>query len=245
MFSTLISTFIFKDYWRKVYLDHKNKIVILLYIIPTLLLSCIVNILIKKPIYNKLYALFDIKKEAIFWPLWFLPIVLIVGSFAEEFIKVVPILLNKTLLRQKIDIYFSALLAGFGFGIGEIWYLAYRLSKTQPQYASGFTNLILLWGFGGERILAVLLHIILTGIVGYGFVLNQPLKYFFFAVLLHSLVNIPAGLYQMKKIHVLMCVVLIIIIFGLLLSYFVSIDENMKKKKGYTMIDEAITIYEK
>jgi len=244
LFSTLISIFIFRYYWWNFNWVGKDKTI--LYVIPTLLLSAIVNIFIKKPIYNQLYTLFNISKEVTLWPLWFIPIVTVIGAFAEEFIKILPILTNKILLREKIDIYFSALLTGFGFGIGEIWYLCYRLSKTQPQYASGFINLILLsMGFGGERIIAVLLHIIFIGIVGYGFILNQPLKYFLLAILLHSVINIPAGLYQTKKVYPLISIVLIIIIFCLILFYFSPIDEDVKKRKGFKIDGTETVIYKK
>jgi uncharacterized membrane protein YhfC len=90
-----------------------------------------------------------------------------------------------------------------------------------------------------------LLHIIFTGIVGYGFILNQPLKYFLLAILLHSIINIPAGLYQTKKVYPLISIVLIIIIFCLILFYFSPIDEDVKKRKGFKIDGTETVIYKK
>jgi len=232
IFSAIISLLIFYHKWYKYGWVGRDKAI--LYVLASLPFSAIVSLAVKKPIRSYLYNVLGISKELSLWPLWFLLILLFIGAFAEEWVKMLPVLLNKTLLKEKVHIYFSGLLVGLGFGIGEIGYLAYRFSRTQPQYASGIKNLFLLLpGFGGERILSVLAHIIFTGTVGYGFSINQPIRFFLLAVLLHSVINFPAGLYQAKKIPPGLASILVIAIVILLIYYFSRIDRNIIKKEGF------------
>ncbi|MEW6482769.1 MAG: YhfC family intramembrane metalloprotease, partial [bacterium] len=74
--------------------------------------------------YDKLFNLFGIKEDPSSWPLWFHPISLVIGALAEEAIKVLPFLWL-ILKMDKGYAYTLGALLGFGFGIGEAWYLAF------------------------------------------------------------------------------------------------------------------------
>jgi uncharacterized membrane protein YhfC len=84
---------------------------------------------------------------------------------------------------------------GIGFGIGEIWYLAWQFSMVPgfsgyPFYYFG--------GFIGERMIVVFLHGVMTAIAVVGFLKGKKgfLVGYSVAVLLHTLTNIGAVLYQ-------------------------------------------------
>jgi len=192
-----------------------------LYILLTLPLSTIVNIIIKQSIF---FQLFRLPREISLWPIWFLPIALIIGALAEEGIKIIPLLCGKVLgiLPNSRGLYIIGILAGLGFGVGEAWYLAYTLNEKTPEFASGFMNLLLLLlGFGGERFFAIVIHMALTGLVGYGLYIGKPLKYFLLASLLHSIINVPALLYKLHLISDWIAGILIAIAFCLL-YFFIS-----------------------
>jgi len=243
IFSTIISLLIFYHKWFKYGWVGKDRAI--LYVLASLPFSAMVGLSIKKPIRSYLCNVLGISKELSLWPLWFLLILLFIGAFAEEWLKMLPVLLNKTLLKEKIHVYFSGLLVGLGFGIGEIWYLAYSFSRTQPEYASGIKNFFLLLpGFGGERVLGVLAHMIFTGMVGYGFSISQPIRFFLLAVLLHFVINFPAGLYQAKRIHPGLASILVIAIIVLLIYYFSRIDRNIMEREDFIKPVPKVILYE-
>lgn len=209
----------------------KGKEYLFLYSLLSLPLSAIVNIFIKTPIYSYLGTIFNIENELTQWPLWFTFIITIIGPLLEEGIKLLLLLiLIKLLSMDKLRIYLLGLLIGMGFGIGEAWYLGYSLSQSMPEYTSGLKNLWMLFvGFEGERFLATLIHTFLTGMVAFGILIREPVKYFFLAVLLHSLINIPACLYQLGWLPPEVSGILMIIIFCFLFfSVFFKIEERIR-----------------
>lgn len=245
LFSTIISFLVFYYQWGRDYEMVRNKIFIYTLLIASLL-SLIVNVFVKRPIFLQIFKIFNINENISLWPLWFLPFALIIGAFAEEGIKVLLILLQRSFINGKIEIYFLGLLVGFGFGVGEIWYLANKFVKSNPQYNYGINNLfLLLLGFGAERLLAVFFHTTLSGIIGNGFRINKSIKYFVLAVLLHSLVNFPAGLYQMGKIPLIIAGVLVLtIICWIMFEIFIEIDE-VYVKEIHSVSEESRIFYEK
>lgn len=210
----------------------KEKEYLLLYILLSLPLSAVVNIFIKAPIFSYLLIIFNIDNELTQWPIWFSFIITIIGPLLEEGIKLLPLLiLIKLLSMDKLRIYLLGILIGIGFGIGEAWYLGYSFSEGMPEYISGLKNLgMLLLGFGGERFLATLIHALLTGMVAFGILIKEPIRYFFLAVLFHFLINIPACLYQLGWIpqQIISGILTIIIFCFLFFSVFLKIEERIR-----------------
>lgn len=209
----------------------KGKEYLFLYSLLSLPLSAVVNIFIKSPIFSYLCSIFNIDNEPTQWPIWFTFIITIIGPLLEEGTKLLPLLiLIKLFSMDKLMIYLLGLLIGMGFGIGEAWYLGYSFSQGMPEYTSGLKNLWMLFvGFEGERFLATLIHSFLTGIVAFGILIKEPIRYFFLAVLFHFLINIPPCLYQLGWLPPELSGILIIIIFCFLFfSVFLKIEERIR-----------------
>lgn len=213
--------------WRHKWIERRKYL--LLYMFIPLPLSAIVNIFIKTPVFSYLCEIFNMNNEPAQWPIWFLTIISIIGPLCEEGIKLLPLLvIIKLFLNDRSEIYSLGILIGSGFGIGEAWYLGYCFTKDTPEYVSGFKNLLLLLlGFGGERLFAILLHSFFTGIVSFGILIKKPIRYFLLSVLSHFLINIPACLYQVYGISVSTCGILTIPIFCILLfSVFLRLKKG-------------------
>ncbi|ADQ40265.1 hypothetical protein Calkr_0739 [Caldicellulosiruptor acetigenus I77R1B] len=163
-------------------------------------LSCpIVNLLVKAPLLKILKEVFNIHgNTTLKAPIGYLIIFIFLPSITEETIKILPSFFlklynvdSKTLLR-------IAYILGFGFGIGEIWYIAYGISKNPSMAGYPF---FLFGGFATERFLCVIIHAGLTVVALTG--LKKDIKSFsflnlVFAILLHTAVNISAFTYQLK-----------------------------------------------
>ncbi len=212
-------------------------------------LSAIVNLFIKAPIFSQLDRIFNMSEEPTQWPMWFHLIGLIVGALAEEVIKIVPLLLIiiRKVSLDNVSIYYLGLLLGVGFGIGEAWYLGYSFSMELCEYNSGLKNLLLLLsGFGGERLFTVFIHGFLTAGVTYGILLKKPIIFFLLMVLLHSLINFPALLYQLQKIPGEIAGILTLIIFCVLLfSVFLKIGDKVIMKWGKSLQKGDEVLYER
>lgn len=193
--TTIISVLVwgFLLYWLSKKL---GNFILVLIMLP---FSAIANLLVKKPIYDFALASFGFSpKLSIATPWWFLLFVLFLSPLSEEAIKLSPLAAKH--LRRMID-QSSALwmgtALGIGFGIGEIWYLAWRLSMV-PEYAA--YPFYYFTGFIGERMAVVFLHGIMTAIAvtsilkgGKGFLTGYA-----GAVLFHAFTNIGALLYQIQ-----------------------------------------------
>lgn len=219
----LASLYFWVGHWRLKEIRHPY-----LYILLCLPLSALVNLFIKRPIGLALLSLFNLKKEPKFWPLWFLFIANFIAPLTEEAIKILPVILREvrhSLKNGKKALTFG-LLFGFGFGIGEAWYLAAKLTYKMPEFASrSFWHLI---GFFGERTLCVLGHGLLTAIVCFGFYKNF-IKYYLTAVTFHYLLNAGAALYQKGLISMEIAYIPIIIMFFVLSNYVFRIEEQLRK----------------
>lgn len=200
-----------------------------LYFIITFPLSALVNLSIKKQIGLTLYSLFHLDETPKLWPIWFLAIANLIAPLTEEAIKLLPVIFSKIRksLQEKRQAFVYGMLLGTGFGIGEVWYLAYALTLSKPEVVSGpFLSLI---GFFSERIAAVLIHGLLTTIVLLGFKRNF-LKSYFVAVGFHYLVNVGPALYQKGVISLILVTIPVVISVILLFSYVFKIERQLRKE---------------
>lgn len=200
-----------------------------LYFIITFPLSALVNLSIKKQIGSTLCSVFNLSETPKLWPLWFLAIANFIAPLTEEAIKLLPVIFSETRksLQEKRPAFVYGMLLGTGFGIGEVWYLAYALTLSKPELVSGpFLNLI---GFFSERITAVIIHGLLTTIVMLGFNRNF-LKSYFIAVGFHYLVNVGPALYQKGLVSLILATIPVLISVIFLFSYVFKIEQRIRKE---------------
>jgi len=243
--ATIISILIF-FFWKRSWIQGREYL--LLYILISLPLSAAVNIFVKAPIFIYLLKTFNIG-EATKLPVWFLFIISIIGPLCEEAIKILPLIVIIKITRMdELKIYLLGMLLGIGFGIGEAFYLGYSFTIAAPEYISGLKNLLMVSsGFGGERLLAIMIHWFLTATVAFGIAIKKPIRYFSLAVLFHFLINIPACLYQNYGMPSPISGVLTVIIFLVLFfSVFLKIEERVRLgyEKPYLQKEEKV-LYER
>ncbi len=166
----------------------------------TMVLCPAVNLLIKKPLLGAALTALNFKSEPQFWQLWFLGVSLFLAPITEEAIKILP-MISKAMRRHLLPewrAYGTGFALGFGFGIGEIWYLAWGFTQKMPELANG--PLFQLFGFLGERFLASFVHAFLTAIVVSGMTKKKGWQAYAVAVALHAFVNVGPALFQAKII---------------------------------------------
>ena len=181
-----------------VYWLSKRKWMYLALMLITLPFSAIVNLWIKKPVYEFLLSSLDISELSMTSPVWFLVFVLFLSPVTEEAVKLSPLLAKQ--VRRMIDrssALWTGMGLGMGFGIGEIWYLAWGFSMVPglagyPFYYFG--------GFIWERVIVVFIHGVMTAVAVTAFTKRGKglLTGYIGAVLLHAFTNIGAMLYQTK-----------------------------------------------
>jgi uncharacterized membrane protein YhfC len=168
----------------------------------SLFLSPLINLGVKKPVLGYMLHHFHISPKTPQWPLWFAMLALLLVGVSEEAIKLVPVLVPP--IRKSIRVLGSAIpmafAIGLGFALGEIWYVAYRISITDPGIAS--MPFYLLGGFISERVGTVVVHSFLALVALRGLLLRWPrfLLSASAAMLLHALVDATAMLFQMKLV---------------------------------------------
>ncbi|MEW6687432.1 MAG: PrsW family glutamic-type intramembrane protease [Candidatus Edwardsbacteria bacterium] len=195
--------------------------------------SPFVNILVKKPLTLMLERLFQISEKAKPW--WFLLIDLFIAPITEELFKVLPIIVFP--LRQWVRDYRSVLCiglaVGLGFGLGEMWLIAWRIHIAKPEIAN--LAFYKLGGFIGERALCCFVHGILTSLVLKGLLgsFKDILSGYLKAVSLHALLNTSALLYQEKILPVggtlFIAVPMILIMLHILLKFEEKVRQERRK----------------
>ncbi len=163
--------------------------------------SAIINIFMKAPIGSALLSLFGIPVPlSLATPVWFLALILFLSPLTEEAIKLAPIISKKMRERFSSPLY-AGLAAGIGFGIGEIWYLAWGISMVPAYSAYPFYYFT---GFIGERFLVVFLHGAITAIAAYMLLrgAGKAILGYLAAVCLHAFLNLGALLYQIGAVGV-------------------------------------------
>lgn len=161
----------------------------------TLPFSALVNPLIKKPAFNALLQTTEFSSSTHAWPIWFVLIAVLIAPIVEESIKILPMGVGS--LFRHFDprtAYRSGFALGYGFGLGEMWYLAYQLTVSKPDFATG--SFLPLVGFFGERTAVAIGHACLSAIAALGFGGAGSVRYLLLAISLHYLLNIGAGLHK-------------------------------------------------
>ena len=181
-----------------VYWLSKRKWMYLALMLITLPFSAIVNLWIKKPVCEFLLSSLDISELSMTSPVWFLVFVLFLSPVTEEAVKLSPLLAKQ--VRRMIDrssALWTGMGLGMGFGIGEIWYLAWGFSMVPgltgyPFYYFG--------GFIWERVTVVFIHGVMTAVAVTAFTKRGKglLTGYIGAVFLHAFTNIGAMLYQTR-----------------------------------------------
>ncbi len=136
-------------------------------------------------------------------------------------------------------------------GFGTFNYIIYSLlinagkfsslvaAKLPSQVAENLRNLLVnsppwMFGLGGvERIMAMMIHIGFSVLVLYSVMARKP-RFLLYAVLLHGIVNLPAGLYQLKVLNIWITEVFVLIAAGLswYLAYkFKPVFDKLKKSE--------------
>lgn len=146
---------------------------------------------------------------------------LLIVGLTEEFIKSAPviILLFKRVPLNSRNLAMIGWSLGAGFGIGEIWYLAYNVA-IQPIELPGWV--LLLSGFGMERFFVVFAHALFTMVALRG-LKEKKFRYFavtfLVAIGLHSLLNGPIflptlGILTIFEMQLILFLELIIVFVG-------------------------------
>jgi len=165
-------------------------------------LPFIVNPLVKEPLIRWLGQTANITTGlGAATPFWFLLFLLLLSPVVEEAIKALPVLIPplRRFLGTKMDSLWAGLALGFGFGLGEILYLAWTINNL-PLYTSYPWYAFI--GFFTERLLTTFAHGMMTAIVVSG--LQRGGKKALFGYLggvgLHTLINLGAFLFQLGKV---------------------------------------------
>lgn len=113
---------------------------------------------------------------------WYAPL-------TEEWVKLLVLLIPAVFRKiDRSNFLLFAVAIGLGFGIGELWFLAYEFSKV-PVFSS------LSWysfsGFMQERFLVLVMHAAFTGAALLFFRKKRFMVGFLIAVLLHYIANFP------------------------------------------------------
>lgn len=167
-----------------------------------LVLSPLINLLVKKPAVGLMLGQVHLPPKPSAWPWWFGVFVLVLVGVSEETIKLVP-LLSRRVRRAASDRQSAVPLAfaiGLGFAVGEIWYLAHRISVNEPATAK--LPFYLLGGFVTERVATLSIHssLVLLPIRGWAGGTTAFLRGTAVAILLHATFDVMAMLYQMKVV---------------------------------------------
>ncbi|MGQ9818143.1 MAG: hypothetical protein ACUVQ3_09400 [bacterium] len=235
--ATIVSLTIFYAWvgnWRL-----KNIKVWYIYLIITFPFSILVNLSIKKQIGIAMISLFNLSETPKLWPLWFLALANLIAPLTEEAIKLLPTIFSEVRksLQDKTKAFVFGLLLGTGFGIGEIWYLAYAFNLSKPELATvPFFHLI---GFFNERVGSTIIHGALTAIVLFGYNKNL-IKYYFIAVAFHYLVNIGPALYQKGLTSLATTTIPLFISVITLFSYLFKIERQLRKESSIPRIKEIL-----
>lgn len=162
--------------------------------------SALVNLAVKTPLLRTVVEASGVSTSGAVPPLWFLLFSLLLAPVTEEAIKLLPALarpVRRYLAEDRGAGLWAGLFLGVGFGLGEIGYLAWRLTGT-PAVAG-----VPVWQFTGfltERLYVTFGHGILTAVAVYGLARGwlRGLRGYAYAVLLHATLNVGALLYQLK-----------------------------------------------
>lgn len=157
-------------------------------------LSCVGNLLLKRPVHEFFQEAWRVSDDPKSWPFWFVILAIAVAPLVEEPLKAIPLLIP---FLRRLSRSTAAAAIGFvvgaGFGVGEAWFLAYRFSVQYPHEASG--SIWQVTGFIGERAAVIPIHGLLTGLTYLGYRRRQVGRFLLLSMILHYMMNFTAGLY--------------------------------------------------
>ncbi|ACR80645.1 PrsW family glutamic-type intramembrane protease [Kosmotoga olearia] len=197
-----------------------------LFLLPLGAMSCpIVNLFVKMPLLKVLKDLFNIQGAIdLGTPLSFLLIFLFIPPVTEEIVKIVPALFMKIREMDNKTLFRVAYMLGFGFGLGEIWYIAYNVAKDPGMQSTPFYYF---GGFMGERFIVSFIHAGLTvvALTGFGKSIKRPgVMGLMIAILLHAAGNVSAIIYRLRvlpeivgqqinslSIGILLCILVVVV----------------------------------
>lgn len=196
-------------------------------ILISLSLCPVVNIYIKRPIFYFIENFFNISNELKNAPFIYIIIIPIIVSITEETIKIFPIIfkiINK--YRNEKNSFFSlGFIVGLGFGIGEIWYLAFNFIEYSKKY-----SFFELSGFGSERLFATFLHGFMTSLLFYGISINKGLNYFLFVIFIHTIIDLPPAFYQAGYLPIYATYLFIVIFLFIIIKPYHKIIEHLRNE---------------
>ena len=170
----------------------------------------------------------------LYFPIW----VLIVG-ITEELFKITPLLIPK--VRKEIKeseftkVQFGWSL-GIGFGVGEIWYLAFLIAF-EPVYEG--IQWYLFTGFLLERTLVVFLHAGMTILTIYGITKGKIWLTIILGMIFHGIIDyIAVASTYISMIYILFILIGVITIPVIFLVFQVA-QSNDKKKKWKETVPEG------
>jgi len=114
------------------------------------------------------------------------------GPITEEISKILFLIVPafRRWITDYKKVIIIAFCAGIGFGIGEAWFVANIIIKTDPLTIQS-NSLLGLSGYTLERLWVCIVHSVFCIISISGFLKGKKLLYLFYAILLHFLVNAP------------------------------------------------------
>lgn len=209
------------------------------YFIPILIMlpgSLIINMGLKDWIFlglSKWIPSTNLILFLVYFPIW----VLIVG-ITEELFKITPLLVPKVRKEIKesefIKVQFSWSL-GIGFGLGEIWYLAYLIALN-PIYDG--MQWYLFTGFLLERLLVVFLHAGMTILTIYGISKGKIWLTIILGVVAHGIIDyITVVTTYIPTIYIVFIIIGVLTIPAIFLAFQIA-QSNDKKKKWKESLTE-------
>jgi hypothetical protein len=129
---------------------------------------------------------------------YYLFIALSYAPITEEMAKIIPVwisqLFKKTITKDNQILY--AMTIGLAFGIGEMFFLASMVSQNLTLM---YDKWYYFYWYMLERFLVCFVHQILV-IVSICWVMKKKIRYFFYAMLLHAICNLPIVLVHVFSI---------------------------------------------
>jgi len=156
----------------------------------------VVNWWVKKPLL--VVAGQAASKQGIETPSWFILFFFLLSPFTEEAFKALPLAIPQ--VSRRLDGLGSALWMGMflgaGFGLGEIWFLAYGYARVPALSGYPFWYFT---GFLAERLVVIYAHGVMTAVVMVGALRGRLglLGGYLAAVTLHALLNGGAMLHRL------------------------------------------------
>lgn len=212
-------------------------------LLPGLPLSAIANLLVKRQLMNAMGLAAHVSPglTLAMLPFWFLVFLLLMGPAVEEAIKLIPLLFRPAwkMVTGKASAFWVGFVLGISFGLGEAAFIAYTVARN-PQYIHlpwyAFT------GYLNERLMACFAHGVYTAVL-VSAISRGPrsaLRGYLGASGLHFFVNLPAALYQVGRISIVVETFSMTIAFIVLAIVFERVRRGLSAGEPYETQNEAV-----